>query len=432
MRVLFCCQFYAPSVGGVQEVIRQLAERLVARGHEVTVATTKLPNRTFETLNGVAVKGFAVTGNLASGMSGEIKEYQEFVLSGGFDVMLVYAAQQWTFDALWPILDRVNYPKVFVPCGFSGLYEPGYTKYFQDMPPILKKFDHLVFNANKYRDIDFAREHGITKLSVLPNGASEDVFNVPADPSFRSRLGIPEQSFLFLTVGSFTGLKGHLELVTAFAQMKLPAGQHATLMLNGNEVQVLDSSVSGLFGKFIGLIKTHGLSYAVRQVVRKLAGSSDSPRKIAAQVNQEQPNKLVLVTDLPRAELTQAFIAADLFVFASNIEYSPLVLFESAAAGTPFLTVDVGNALEIAEWTGAGIACPSRRDAKGYTRVDEAVLAQAMAALMKQKEKLQALGAAGKQSWMERLTWGKIATQYERLFFDLRDRAHSPLPGQHH
>jgi glycosyltransferase involved in cell wall biosynthesis len=142
-------------------------------------------------------------------------------------------------------------------------------------------------------------------------------------------------------------------------------------------------------------------------------------KKIARQVNESHSNKKVLLTDYPRHELTQAFMAADLFVFASNVEYSPLVLYESAAAGTPFLSVEVGNAGEIAQWTGAGVICPSAADSKGYTRVDEGTLAQAMAELMQQKERLEKLGSMGKKNWAERYTWGKIAAQYEQLFLDL-------------
>lgn len=424
MKILFCCQFYAPSVGGVQEVIRQLAERLVARGHQVTVATTKLPTRDFSSLNGVAIKDFDVTGNVVSGMAGAINEYQKFVLAGGFDILMVMAAQQWTFDALWPIADQVPCPKVFFPCGFSGLYEPGYAKYFESLPEVLKKLDHLVFNATQYRDIDFARKHGIKKLSIIPVGASEEQFSVANDPLFRSRHGIPEQSFLFLTVGSFTGLKGHLELIKAFDRLQMPKGQHATLILNGNEVQALNVSVGSLFGKVVGLVRTHGLRHAVSQVLTRLVGVRETPQKIASQVNKLQPNKLALITDFPRSELTQAFMASDLFVFASNIEYSPLVLYETAAAGTPFLSVDVGNSAEIAQWTGAGVICPSFRDERGYTRVDVAVLAQAMAELMQQKERLADLGAAGRRNWLERFTWGKITTQYEQLFGQLIKESH--------
>ena len=416
MRVLFGCQFYAPSVGGVQEVMRQIAERLLARGHQVTVATAKLPTRDFDTLNGVEIKEFNVSGNLVSGMVGEIEAYQEYAVAGNFDVIMIMAAQQWTFDALWPVLDRMRCGKVFMPCGFSGLYEPAYAKYFQQLPEVLRKLDRLVFHSTKYRDIDFAREHGITNFSVIPCGASEDWFNVAVDGSFRGRHNIPEQSFLFLTVGSFTGLKGHLELAKAFSLLELAEGQHATLILNGNDVQILDRSIGGLFGKTLGLIRTYGVRGAFRHILRKTVGTGTSPRTIADLINRSQPGKLVLVTDFPRRELTQVFMAADLFVFASNIEYSPLVLYESAAAGTPFLSVSVGNSEEIARWTGAGVICPSTIDAKGYTRVDEHVLARSMADLMQDPNRLSELGATGKKNWSERFTWGAISTQYEQIF----------------
>ena len=78
-RILFGRQFYAPSVGGIQEVIRQLAEQFVARRHQVTVATSKLTARDVETLNGVGIKEFNVSGNLVGGMAGEIEQYRESV-----------------------------------------------------------------------------------------------------------------------------------------------------------------------------------------------------------------------------------------------------------------------------------------------------------------------------------------------------------------
>src|SRR5207249_2740477 len=138
MRFLLCCESYHPSRGGVQEVMRQIAERLASAGHDVTVATSRLPERDFQELNGVQIRDFAVAGNLVSGMSGDIDAYREFVLGFGADAILIKAAQQWTFDALWPVLDHISARKVFVPCGFSGLYHPEYAEYFTKMPGIMR------------------------------------------------------------------------------------------------------------------------------------------------------------------------------------------------------------------------------------------------------------------------------------------------------
>ncbi|QPK64915.1 glycosyltransferase family 4 protein [Methylomonas sp. LL1] len=508
MRLLFCCEFYFPSVGGVQEVMRQIAERLVLRGHEVTVATTRLADRQFSEYNGVKIVEFGVTGNLVRGMEGEIENYRNFVKNFPCDALMIKAAQQWTFDALWPVLDSINIRKVFIPCGFSGLFEPTYVGYFKDLPDILRKFDHLIFYAERYRDTDFARAHGITNLSILPNGASEIEFSVAPDPDFRLRHSIPESSFVLLTVGSMTGVKGHRELVEAFVRLKA-SKQHVTLILNGNpppkpavelglehesvgfgpesvepsadydgpQDEFRESSyitrrikrVSGLLCRLPGVYRKEGwagVRYRIRLItdnkkvrIRRFLGlaartaqvfcnegflgvrsrlHSHLEPKLArfsqaawfpaslrlsanplefwiGEAKRQGPDKMLLVTDFPRPELVQAYMAADLFVFASNIEYSPLVLYESAAAGTPFLSVPVGNAEEIAQWTGAGIICPAPKDERGYTRVKPERLAKEIAKAMSSRQQLETLGQTGRLAWEERFTWEAISRRYESI-----------------
>ena len=71
--------------------------------------------------------------------------------------------------------------------------------------------------------------------------------------------------------------------------------------------------------------------------------------------------KRVGILDVPRIEVLAAYKAADLFVFGSQVECSPLVLFEAVASGTPFVSVDCGNAREIAEWGDAGLVTDSAR-----------------------------------------------------------------------
>ena len=123
----------------------------------------------------------------------------------------------------------------------------------------------------------------------------------------------------------------------------------------------------------------------------------------------------MLRTNLPRAELVEAMFAADLFVFASNVEYSPLVLFEACAAGLPYITVPVGNADEIVRWTGGGVLCPAARDERGYTRVDPAVLAAQIDAMLADPAMRQALGAAGREAWRRHFNWAAIAPRYEAI-----------------
>lgn len=482
MRLLFACEFYAPSVGGVQEVMKQLAERMVRLGHRVTVATTRLAERDFSSLNGVEIVGFDIAGNLARGMGGEVERYREFVRTFPCDALMVKAAQQWTFDALWPVLDEVTCRKVFIPCGFSGLYEPMYQSYFEELPAVLRKWDHLVFYAEHYRDVDFARVHGLDHFTILPNGASEAEFGVAPDPAFRRRHGIPEDSFVLLTVGSLTGMKGHREVAEAFTRLDLPAGRHSTLLLNGNEPPkppvaappapaVSDAVPAGLSARVARAYRQEGWQGVAARVgrfalrpVRLGAKAARASLKIARSLRREglaataakvhrgvyertrhrgiwklvperwHPSnaysiaqwlaaagrsapgrKVALHTNYPRDELVQAYMAADLFIFASNIEYSPLVLYEAAAAGTPFLTVPVGNSVEIARWTGGGVVCPAASDERGYTRVDPGRLAHAIEELASDPARLRALGAEGRRRWLAHFTWQVIAQRYEAI-----------------
>jgi glycosyltransferase involved in cell wall biosynthesis len=431
----------------VQEVMKQIAERLVARGHEVTVATTTLPNRDFTELNGVQIAQFAVTGNLVRGMHGEIERYRQFVRSFECDAILIKAAQQWTFDALWPDLEEISARKVFIPCGFSGLYETRYRAYFKYLPNILRQFDALIFYAEEYRDINYARDHDIPNCVVLSNGASEKEFEVAVDPTFRSHYGIPEDSFLILTVGSLTGAKGHLELAQAVSLMP-ENGHDITLLLNGNDpfpkaLSVEDSSAPPpSFQERVDaqLKRVQSTLVDLKKVIRFLLANLLHPLRVAgkvgswqkaiedsrispyakvescvAQINTQSVHKRALLLDLPRQDLIQAYMAADLFVFASHVEYSPLVLFEAAAAGTPFITSNAGNAKEIIQWLGGGFMMSDSANSEGFRIIDPQSLADEIAALMNQKSLLTNTGKIIKASWQKDFTWDEISKRYEKI-----------------
>jgi L-malate glycosyltransferase len=439
MRILFCCEFYAPSVGGAQEVVRQVSERLAERGHQVSVATSKLAGRNDRTINGVRVEGFAISGNAVRGFEGEVGRYQQFLLHSQFDIMMNYAAQQWATDLVLPLLERLSCVKILNPCGFSSLYEPLYAQYFRQMPKFMNQYDHLIFCGSHYRDVGFARAHGVEKMSIVPNGASEEEFTRERDLSFRKRHDIGSDDLFFLTVGNLVESKGHLDVANAFLAADFE-GRPATLVLNGNECRYAEqrSAFNGMRHKVAEYYRAvqqihdaRGPGAACAHVLHGIANKMgmrtgtyaaarktfrEDMRTVIDKIHRQGSRKRILMTDLPRPELVQAYMNADLFVFASHIECSPLVLFESAAAGIPFLSVPVGNAEEIASWTGAGVICPAPEDEKGYTVPQPDVLADYMSRLTKDQEQLRLRGVAGKKKWSEEFTWGHITGRYEQLF----------------
>lgn len=386
LRILHAVEFFAPSVGGAQEVIRQISERLAARGHDVTVATTRLPERRKDRIGGVRIAEFDVRGNEVRGLEGDLDGYRDFVINGDFDVVMTYAAQQWTTDALLPVLERIRPPTVLAPCGFSALHRPEYAGYFRRLPERMGAFDSLVFHSNSYQDIDFAREAGLEAMTVIPNGADEREFGErPKRGAFRRAHGIPERAPLLLTVGGHTGLKGHAECMAAFRRSRLSSG---------GRLAIVGNTPTG-------------------------RGCLTTCRARAGLTRLGRPDRRVLLVDPPRDAVLEAYADADLFVLCSAVECSPLVLFEAMAAGLPFVSLEVGNAAEIAEWTLAGSIVPSRRRPDGHVEAHTDDVASAIDGLLADSERRAELGERGRRAWQESFTWEKVTSRYESLYTSL-------------
>lgn len=391
------------------EVVRQLSERLVRLGHAVTVATERHPDRSESSMNGVRVVEFVVSGNAANGLAGDVAGYERFLLDSSFDIVVNFAAQQWATDIALPLLPRIAGRKVLVPTGFSGLYSRRYGNYFRQLPDYMRQYDMNVFLSDSYRDRQFARKHGINKAILIPNGAAADEFLAP-HPDIRPGLGIPADHFLVLHVGSHTGLKGHEEAMDIFSRAAI---EHATLLIVGNE--------------------PHNGCGAL---CRAKAEQMNMSRQFGAAA------KRIMVTSLSRPDTVAAYQAADLFLFPSNIECSPIVLFESMASRTPFLVTDVGNSAEIIGWSGgAGLLLPSappaflprygslssriieklrimlgRADDFTAVRADIRASAAVLTALHRDAGRRAMMAQAGFTAWQQRFTWENIASAYETLY----------------
>jgi len=357
LRILHTVQMYYPHVGGSEEVVKQLSERLVRRGHHVTVATGFDPRRDFTTLNGVEVRQFRVLGSSVRGIQGEAEAFQRFVLEGDFDVVVNYAAQIWSTDLVFPLLDRIRGAKILVPCGYSGLFDPVYQRYFETLPGILRKYDRVVHLSDNYRDAEFSRRHGLQNSTVIGNAAGEEEF-LPTSASFRAKHGIRTR-YLVVTVANHYHGKGHNHLLRWFVQL---GRTDVTLAI-------------------IGKMTDGGCWNDCVRAGKSIPG-------------------VVFFEDLPREEVVAALKEADLFWFGSEIECFPLVILEAMAAGIPWLSMDVGN---VAELAGGWVARSEDMVAKAHR-------------LLASEELRKNLGGQGQAEWKARFTWDRIVDRYEQMY----------------
>jgi glycosyltransferase involved in cell wall biosynthesis len=386
MNILHTVESYYPFVGGMQEVVKRLSELLAQMGHRVVVATSHHPERTDSVINGVEVKSFRISGNTVTGIHGkDVTEYVEFVKTGNFDIVANFAAQQWATDLLLPELENIKAKKVFIPTGFSNLFLSKYQNYYLTMPHYLRKYDLNIFLSEAYRDSLFAKKMGITNYAIIPNGADFEEFEKKTDPGeIRKKLKIPQDSFLVLLVGSHTGKKGHKEAISIFKKANI---NNSILLIAGNKVSEICSLTCGFKSKFYNTLHS---------------------------------NKKILNLDLNRQDIVSLLKSSDLFIFPSNIECSPIVLFEAMAAKLPFLVTDVGNSKEISNWSlGSGMVLPTEIDEDGFSHAKINESAELLKKVHANRNELKQKGLKGYDEWHKKFTWTHIAKQYEKTYANL-------------
>lgn len=405
MKILHTVQSYLPKRHGMSEVVRQLSERMVELGHEVTVATSFEYNRNCDTINGVKVKSFRIHGNIAQGIEGNKDEYQKILLSENFDIITNFAAQQWATDLCLDLLDKIEAKKIFVPTGFSALNNADYREYFNQMKGWVKKYDMNIFLSNNYRDINFARINGVSesKIIVIPNAACEREFKDSNTTFDREKYFIPAHSKIILHIGSYTRFKGHEEALDIY----LNAHNDDTVLVFVGQ----NFKESNWFAKSINFKEAF---LKVRSPGQFLKAINSFNR--AYKVKTRDRGKRIFLLQLNREELISLYKEANLFLFPSMIECSPVVLFEAMASKTPFLTTNVGNAKEIETWSNSGKIIPTTFDRWGNGHADIGKATAMLNEMLGNEKELAKMANSGYEAWKKSFTWKEITKQYLEIY----------------
>jgi glycosyltransferase involved in cell wall biosynthesis len=353
VRILLTVERYAPAIGGAERVVQHVAEGLAAREHEVHVMTSGA--RSIQELNGVYVHRLPLSGNEARGIRGDAREPLQLIDRLDPAVILNYAAQSWTTDVCFPLLDRATRPRmVLAPCGFSGLGARRYDGYFRAMPQRLRAYDSLILHSRVYRDWAFCEQSEAEHMIVIPNGAD------PAADGrgLRAALARP----LVVTVGSHVRTKGHAGFARIVGRL---------------------SAQRDILGAIVAPPR-HGVG-ALRG-----CGAACAARAGA------HPHRLRIVDGSVSGAATEWIAAAELFLFTSTVECAPLVILEAMAAGVPWVSYDVGNVTELP----GGIVVRSAAESE-----------QAAAAILDGEH--PGLGGDGRSAWSARHRWEDLVAAYE-------------------
>jgi glycosyltransferase involved in cell wall biosynthesis len=358
LRVLATVERYAPAIGGAERVVQRVAEGLAARGHELHVLTGGANGKVEH--NGVHVHRVAVSGNEARGIEGNKAAVLDTIARVAPDLVFNYAAQTWATDCCFALLQSERRPRmVLAPCGFSGLGKRRYRRYFEAMPARLRRYDALILHSAVYQDWRFATAAGAERIVIVPNGAD------PPAPRRRAPGESPAEQ-LAATVGSHVLSKGHAQFARAIRALS-------------RERELVGAIVAP---------QRHGLD-ALRGC--QLSCSARARR-----------GAIRLIDGSAEGAETRTLAGAELFLFTSRVECAPLVILEAMAAGTPWVSFDVGNVSELA----GGIVAKSPQELLDASRQ----------ILSGQRPDL---GPAGHRAWESTHRWESVLDRYEATFQDV-------------
>ena len=300
MKILICSEFFKPNVGGV-EIHSEVLANFLSKNHQVSIATTFLNRNNLNFKKKINIKEFKIKGSLVKGYYGELKKYENYLLNSNFDIIFFNAAQQWTFDLALPILDKIKSKKIFFPCGFSRLDNIFFKPYFEILKMKIKYFDEIICCSKNWKDYKFCKKYFKKKINIISNGS----FSLKNKKQKKNL--IPQ----YVSISNLKYLKGQDRIINIFENLDHPAN-----------LNIYYSNYSLLFKLYIYL-------------------------RIFVFNKMNKQKKINLIHKKERIDIAHALAGSNGFIFGSRIEYNPLVVFESMAAGIPFISYDVGIIKEI-------------------------------------------------------------------------------------
>lgn len=365
MKILFTVEYYYPHLGGAESVVQNIAEAMAKKGHFVTVATSKLSTRNFQTHNGVKIKEFDIRGNQVKGMKGQKSLYENYLIRSDCDIIVNYAAQTWCTDITLKILKDIKAKKVIIPCGYSGLSIKSkripYYFYFKKLHRYLRQYQLIIYHTKAGNDHQYGEKYRIGHSTIIPNGVLISEFqNEFMD--FKKKYGI-HSKYLLVSIGNHFKIKNHKYMIRAIRNLDM---DDFTFIIIGKEID------------------NGQCCY-------------DKCKKLESKCG----GKLRLFNNLSRNETVAALKQADLFLFSSKFEYFPIVLLEAMVTKTPFISTAVGNARELSG--GRVVNSPKQ-------------MTDQIKRLLNDKKTLKKIGDLGYEQSMQNFSWEFIANQYEAIF----------------
>ena len=295
MKIIQVTPGYPPSIGGVQNVAKEISVGLANMGHEVTVFTCTngikdIKRQTEKNLTVYYLKDFVFAHTPVVPML-----FFRLLLIPTDSIMHVHISKAFIPEIVYLIskIRKIPYVAHFhldvEPSGRLGFLLPIYKMIF--LRRVLKNANKVVVLSTRYKDL-MKNKYGLTKrILVIPNGVGEEFFLAKRKTAVRD-------DFNLLFVGRVSIQKNVACLVEA-----------------------------------VSLVKN--------KTTLNIVGEGELLLQIEKMITKRRLINVILHGGKTGKELIDFYRKADIFLLASKQEGLPLVLLEAMAASVPVISSDV-------------------------------------------------------------------------------------------
>lgn len=370
MRIVQVSPWFAPHLGGVESHVRSLSQELAARGHEVTVLTSRhdpsLPRaQDVDGFRVIRVKpSFIVMRTpIVPRMRASLRDLPADIVHAHSPPPLAahYADAVATARGLPYVV--TYHCDVDLPSGFGSVVEAVYRRSLG--ASTLRNADRVVVTTRTYA----ATSRSVWRYNptVIPNAVDHRRFRPDVDGSaVRTRLRIPADAPLVLLVGRIVPHKGVEHFIEAARYVP-----DARFVIAGEG--------------------------SLLPAMERLAAAMDVADRVSF---------LGRVSD---EELPRVYAACDLFVLpsVSRLEAFGIVALEAMASGKPVIVADIPGVREI---------IADGRDGLLSDPVNPQDLAAQIRRLLGDPEARRAMGARGREKVVESFGIERVTDRIEALY----------------
>jgi glycosyltransferase involved in cell wall biosynthesis len=295
MKIIQVSPYYPPHVGGAEQRVRDLSERLAKRGNQVEVFTSDIgcpKDKQSKSTKGLEIhylkaKEFAHTPIILSLFSKLMKTPKD-------SIMHVHVAQALVPEIVQSV-SKIKKTSYIVHIradversGKLGFVLPAYKKIF--LKKVLKNASKIIALNEDYRNL-ISRKYGISKnkIVVIPNATNFKISKTKKRESVKN----------ILFVGRLSVEKNVLKLVEAFSLLKN------------------------------------------KDIVLNIVGEGEKREEIENLIKKKSLKNIILHGRKEKQDLVKMYNKADIFLLPSEYECFSSTLLEAMATGTPIIASDV-------------------------------------------------------------------------------------------